>query len=428
MHWEAWDVSTNNPTSNTMRGVASTGQVFCLEQFLDGVAHELGIDPVELRLKNHTQSGDLIDAGATRLSSCALSDCLKQGAEKIGWKERRQKTGTATGTKRRGIGCACHLYGTSYYRAISSAIIKFQEDGTATLFFGTAELGQGCRTIFPQIAAEVLGIPPEDIAVINYDSNLAPFGPPTIASTHTLTTGPAVKAAAEDARQQLLARASDKLGVKAEDLELGDRKAYVKSDPSKSVTIAQLCAEATTSPTRPPFPGETVPTGSIIGRGSHEYKYIPQDARQIAAHFAEVEVDIETGKIDLLRMVMAHDSGTPINIGTITGQIEGGCGMGISYGVFEELHIDNGGRIINPTLADFKLPTAKDMPQMEAFVVDSYEPLGAFGAKGIGEGAILSPAPAIANAVFNATGVRVKERPITPERMLKALKEGGVTK
>ena len=426
MHWEAWDVNTNNPTSATLRGVASTGQVLFLEQFLDAVAYNLGTDPIEFRLKNHTQSGDPLDGGTTTLSSCALSDCLTVGEERIGWKEDRRPSGTATGTKRRGIGVACHLYGTAYDRAVSSAVIKFHEDGTATLLIGTADLGQGARTIFPQIAGEVLGIPAEDIVTQNYDSNVVPFGAPTIASTHTLTTGPAVKAAAEDARQQLLARAAQRLGVRADDLTLGDRKAYLKSDPDTFITIAQISSEATTAPPHPPFHGEELPTGSIIGRGSNEHRTSPVDARQIAAHFAEVEVDVETGKITLLKLVLVHDSGTPINMGTITGQIEGAAGMGLSYGVFEELHIDEGGRILNPSLADFKLPSAEDMPDMEAVVVDSYEPLGAFGAKGIGEGAILSVGPAIANAVFNATGVRVVGRPLTPERVRKALRDAGV--
>jgi xanthine dehydrogenase molybdenum-binding subunit len=422
--WELWDVATNLPTSGTMRGTATTSLSIFLESLVDKAATELGIGPLEIRLKNAMRPGDPVDGGITKISSCGLDKCLKIGAEKIGWKNRKQ-TGAAQGTKRRGIGVGMHVYDTGWWRAISSAIVKIQEDGSVNLFLGAVDFGQGFRTSAAQMAAEVLGVPLESVRVTNNDTDAAPSAPPTAGSISVICVGPAVIRASEDAKRQLLRRASDKLGAGVDNLEVGNGRVYVKGDPGKWVPFGALCVDATIQPSHPPFPGETAPTGTIVGKGSNEQPYFPYTAKQCGAHFAEVEVDMETGKVTPLKMVVVHDCGTPINPSVVEGQLEGASAMGVGYALSEEIVFD-GEKMVNPSFMDFKFLTAKEMPDIEPVIIDSYEQIGPFGGKGVGEGAIISTPSAIANAIYNATGVQLKERPMTPRRMLKALKEGGI--
>lgn len=443
MKYDGFRVYTNKPVCGSQRGHGGVIARAAFEQQLDVVAKELGIDPIEIRLKNAMERGDT-SCNELYMSSLGLKECLEAVKKGSGWEEKKGKL-----PKGKGIGMACGFFisGAGYpiYRSEtfhSVVVIKVSDDGgTVKLQTGSAEIGQGSDTTMAMIAAEALGVKLSDIQVVSGDTDLA-IDLGAYSSRQTLMTGHATKEAAESVKKQVLEVLSEELDASTEvmniregfiifkerDLDFSDiRTRYMKEHrgwtdhpTSDSLTFREAARLA------------YLKRGPIVGIGKYKpprlggsYKGAAvgtSPAYSTAAHVVEVSVDLETGKITVDKATAAHDCGFAINITSVEGQMEGSLSMGLGEALFEEVKFDEKGRILNPNLAEYKIPTALDMPNVKSIIVESNEPNGPFGAKEVGEGAILPTIPAILNAVYDATGVLIKELPLTPERVYLAIK------
>jgi nicotinate dehydrogenase medium molybdopterin subunit len=325
--------------------------------------------------------------------------------------------------KRRGRGIACMWYpiGFTVSANPSAATVKVNEDGSATLLTGTVETGQGSLTVLAQIAAEELGVATDDVHVVSADTDATPMDTGAIASRTTYVTGNAVRLAAARAKDILFETAAAMLGVVPGELEARDRKIQVRSYPLRCVGIGEAALRAQTVNGQPPigtasWNPPTVPLDPDTGQGKPFATYV------YATQIAEVDVDDETGEVEVLRVVAAHDCGTPINPMLVEGQVEGGIAMGVGYALQEEILFDAAGRQINSNLTNYIMPTALDMPEIEVDIVESRDPTGPFGAKGVGEPTSVPTAAAILNAIYDAVGVRLTTLPATPERVMEAIK------
>ncbi|MBI2303478.1 MAG: molybdopterin-dependent oxidoreductase [Chloroflexi bacterium] len=422
---EAYAVYTNKVATGCFRGFGQPQSHFALEQALDEVARELGRDPLELRLKNAAQPGDVTVHG-WRLDSCGLTQCLEESARIAGWRQRE----TSPPMAGRGLGLACcvHVSGNRSFLPFfdgSSAYLQVGEEGRVTVFTGEVDLGQGARTVFAQIAAEVLGVPLSQVEVAPVDTQVSPHGLGTWGDRATTLGGNGVLVAARDARRQILALAAQELEAREEDLECHGGRVFVTGSPEKGLTLGDIARRAS----------YRQGGGLITGRGS----YIPQTVTMIhpetkygnisiaypfAAQVAEVAVDRETGQVEVLRVAAAHDLGRALNPLAAQGQIQGAIAQGLGFGLMERMIVEEGG-VTNPSFADYPLPTACDMPAISVTLVETYDPNGPFGAKGLAEPALIPTAPAIANAIYQAVGVRLREQPMTPEGIWRALKGKG---
>jgi len=406
-------VYTNTSKSYAMRGFGNPAVSWGIEQMMDEASESLGIDPIEIRLKNLKQAGDPGSSGLP-IPSLALEECIKVGAEKIGWQEKRKRR--SHGSKRYGIGMACMMHNSGsqpFGHERSSAFIKFNEDGSAGLIVHPCDPGTGSWGTLAQIAAEELGVRAEDIRIITGDTDLTMFDVGSKASRVIFNTGNAVKMAAREARARMIERAARILGISSEALDVKDRYVYVRSDPGKRVPVAEIVRDAI-------YHSE--------GKGEDITGICAFDPTTTSppsqAAFAEIEVDIEKGKIKLLRILIVNDSGTVINPDTLEGQIEGGIAQGIGFALTEHFVIDpETGKLTTDNLETYKLPTTLDMPEVNILHIERPDPIGPFGAKSVGESSPITIAPAIANAVYHATGVRVRELPITPEKILEGLEK-----
>lgn len=410
--FEGLRVYTNMMSAGAYRGYGNPQGTFALESMVDMAAEKVGIDPVEFRLKNYKQEGDIGSAGLP-ITVSGLAECLTKGKEHIGW-QRRGKPGDSVNTKKRGIGMACftHATGTMGHAPdYSAAAIRINEDGTAHLFVGVADLGTGSHTTLAQIAAEELGLDLDVIDVIAGDTATASFDRGAFASKTLYNAGNAVRAAVADVRQKILLRASEELAVEPEALEFKHGRIYISKKPGEGITYNELIEKASKAA------GGNV---AFIGEASFENTAFPLS---FGAQFAEVEVDIETGQVELLKLVAMQDNGKAINPMVVEGQIEGALHHSIGYSLTENPILDKKtGRMLNPNFANYMVLTTLDMPKVEVGLVETYEPTGPFGAKGMAELPTIGTAPAIANAIYNALGVRFTEIPITPEKIFRALK------
>jgi putative selenate reductase molybdopterin-binding subunit len=349
------------------------------------------------------------------VNSCGLPECIESGARDVGWQRRRGGRWEAPDpdcvvrgqpTRRRGIGMAIAMHGTSIPGDdMGAASIKVNEDGTFNVLCGATDIGTGSDTVLAQIAAEVLGVATERILMYSSDTDVTPFDVGAYASSTTYISGGAVQRAAEAVRTELLDVAGDLLGEPAVELRGG----FARSASGRRVAIAHVARES--------LYGEH--KRQIHGTAS---KLSTDSPPPFAATFAEVEVDLETGKIDVLHLVQAVDCGVAINPMQAEGQVEGGSAQALGYALFEEMRYDEHGRMLNGSFADYRIATARDMPRMTTRLVTTHEPSGPFGAKSIAEIPLDGPAPAIANAVRDATGVRVRTIPMTPERVWRAIR------
>ena len=326
--------------------------------------------------------------------------------------------------KKRGRGMACMWYpvGFTVTANPSMATVKVNEDGTAILVSGTVETGQGSKTVLAQIAAEELGIAPGDVTIVTADTDSAPMDTGPIASRTTYVTGNAVRLAARQAKEILFQAAAPILGVAADQLEVRDRKVVVKGFEARFLSIADVAFQSQVKLGRPPvgtasFNPPTVPLDPETGQGKPFATYV------YATQIAEVEVDTETGWVDVLRVVAAHDCGRVINPMLVEGQIEGGVAMGIGMALSEEIVFRDGVQV-NPNLTDYVMPTIADMPAVEVIAIEKYDPTGPFGAKGVGEPTLVPTAAAILNAIYDAVGVRITSLPATPEKVLRGMNHG----
>jgi CO/xanthine dehydrogenase Mo-binding subunit len=330
--------------------------------------------------------------------------------------------------KRRGRGMACMWYpiGFTVSANPSAATVMVNEDGTATVLTGTVETGQGSLTVLAQIAAEALGTSTEDIHIVSADTDATPMDTGAIASRTTYVTGNAIRMAADNAKTILFEAAAEVLGVEPGQLESADRNIQVKGFPQRKIAIGETAKRCQSVLGRPPigtatWNPPTVPMDPDSGQGKPFNTYV------YATQIAEVDVDDETGEVEVIRIVAAHDCGTPVNPMLVEGQIEGGIAMGIGYALHEEILFDTAGAQVNPSLANYIIPTTLDMPSIEVHIVESYDPTGPFGAKGVGEPTSVPTAAAIANAIYDAVGVRITSLPATAEKVLAAIKAAGAS-
>jgi CO/xanthine dehydrogenase Mo-binding subunit len=412
-------VYTNTPPLTAMRGAGNPQVNFAVESQMDIIAGELEMDPVALRLKNHIDKGDTFYGQGPDVicvvQSCGTAELLIKGAKAIGWHKRNDHE-TNRPWVRRGIGMArgFHTSGagspkpSKFIMDYSGAIVKMNEDGTAVLINAAADTGGGSLSAHAAIVAEELGLNYEDVLVYMGDTEMTLFDVPTHASRGTYGAGLAVKKASEKIKQILLTWAAKILEASVEDLLVGEGKILVAGDPKRWVTIKEVVQTAQTSG-----------WGSVAAEVSLRPDACPP---HFTVCFVEVEVDTQTGHVKILRAITGADVGTPINRNGVEGQIAGGLHMGLGFALLEDTRFDkNTGRLLNPNFRDYKTLTSLDMPQIEMIIADTFEPSGPFGAKGVGEGATNPVAAAVANAIYNAVGVRIKDLPISVEKILKVL-------
>lgn len=324
--------------------------------------------------------------------------------------------------KKKGIGIGSIMYGTGYgngFPDVSRAIAELCIDGKVTIYVGATEVGQGAKTIMSQIPAEILGLCVEDIVFICEDSSITPDAGTAAASRQTYNTGNAIKIAAEKLRQVILISSKERLGLNTTvGLDLKDGKVFLKSFPEKSISLQELASFLKDNPLRTEgeFIAQTTKIDEETGRGAPYWPYT------FSVYGIEVEVDTITGIVEITRAVCAQDVGRAINPRLIEGQIDGGFAMGLGYAIFEDLNLRKG-QIKNDRFSNYLIPTSMDIPELEKILIEDPESTGPFGAKGIGEPVMLGVAPAVLNAIYNAIGVRIKEIPVTPEILLKAIKE-----
>jgi xanthine dehydrogenase molybdenum-binding subunit len=428
--WEGMTVYTNNIIGGGFRGYGAPQAAFAVESQIDEICEQLKFDPIEFRLKNaHTEGEQHPFDPNFKLSSYRFEECLKRGAEEFGW-PKRSTAGSANGTKKRGIGFACQplwVSGCVGFPDIyehSGAIVKLNVDGTVNLAIATVDMGCGQNTVLSQILAEELGVPLSAVKVSYADTDTVPFDAPSHASRVTYSTGNAVKAAAASAKKRVFEVAGGLLNAAPGDLELLNSRVQVKGSPENGLSLQDVVTRAE-SPCVNMVPDGMQRTsleekGTIIGFASLAPTSNPSPA---AVQFVEVEVDTETGEVKVLRVVYAHDIGKVINPPGAEGQVEGGFQQGLGYALMENLVFDqSSGVCLSADFLNYKMPTAIEMPaDIKCVFVESEEPSGPFGAKSLAEPCLIVPAPAIANAIYNAIGVRVRELPITPEKILAGL-------
>ncbi len=407
---DAYCVYTNKTISGAFRGFGIPQVCWAHEVHLEELAEELGMDSYDLRMKNAFVDGDVTWTGQ-ELSSVGVKPCLEAVFESIDWPRKRGHKGNV----RRGRGIAAMQKSTVTFS--SGATLKINEDGTVNVLSAAVDCGQGSNTMLGQIVAEELGVKPESVVMAASDTDIGPFDWGTAASRVTFILGPAIRNAAIDARNQLLERAADQMEARPEDLFVRDGMIRFKSDPEKRMSISEV------------YMGNHRQGGKgtpIMGVGAHANEMTPLDELghgtkptpfwMHAAQAAEVEVDTDTGDVTVTKLVGAHDVGKAINPISCVAQIEGALATGLGYALSEELQYD-GGECINPSLADYKIPTALDCPPYESIVIEVPHEDGPYGAKGLGEPGLAPTAAAIANAIHDACGVRIRNLPLTAEKV-----------
>ncbi len=417
---EGYLVYTNTLPAGCFRGFGNSQMVFALESMMDQAAHQLGIDPIEMRHANAVQPG-YVSVHGWQVNSAALDECLDKVAAATGWKEKKSQMPFGKGV---GLACTNHVSGYSAFFPPfhgSSAVLRLELNGRASVTSGEVELGQGQKTAFAQIAAEVLGLTVEDIRMTPVDSDQSTFALGAWASRTTTVGGKAVYLAAEDLKSKILAYAATLLEVDQDQLILTDGKAVSTDHPDKSITLADLGSRYLYQHNGSFMygfgefhPGTQVPDANKYGNPSCAYPF--------AAHVAEVEVDTETGQVQVVSYHAAHDLGRTINPLGASGQIEGGVAMGIGWALMEDMVYDHG-KVANAGFLDYRIPGPKDLPEINSIFVESNEPNGPFGAKGLGEPTLNPVAAAVSNAIFDAVGIRLRELPFTPEKVLTELKK-----
>lgn len=429
--WEGFTVYTNNIIGGGYRGYGCPQGCFAVESQMDEICETLGLDPVEFRVKNGYRKGDPhpFNPGWS-LNSYGYEEALRRGAERIGWSQR-QPAGSSPGVRKRGIGLGsqgiwvsgCMGFPDIYEH--TGAIIKLNRDGSADVATGTVDIGSGAITALSQIAAAELGIAMDKVRLVYADTDTVPFDAPTHASRVTYSSGLAIKAAAVQVKKRVFEIAGGLMEANPEDLELSDSKVFVRGSPQRSMPLTEIIRvaetpEVTDTETGPQPSSPAEYKGTIMGSSSLAP---PENPTPATAMFVEVEVDTETGQVDVLRAVYAHDLGRLINPNAAEGQVEGGIQQGLGFALMENLSFDHEtGACLTGDFLDYKMFTAVEMPRsIESIFIETNEPTGPFGAKSLSEQCVTVPAAAVAAAVYNAIGVRIKELPITPEKVLKAL-------
>jgi xanthine dehydrogenase molybdenum-binding subunit len=418
VRFDATIVYTNNPYSGSMRGYGNLESTFAVESQMDELADRLGLDRLEFRLRNATRPGDVTSQGC-RITSCAMRECLETVRQETAKPARPPRPGW-----KRGVGYAAMFHvggGARVYRSDGcGAILKLDDFGKATLLTGASEIGQGSETVLAMIVAEALGLPLDRVEVLNQDTSVKPWDVGVHASRTTFVAGNAVLLAAAELKEKLLAMAGEVMDEPPERLALADGFVFVRDAPERRLPYDKivraghfreggrtLVAEAFYDP-----PNEMLDK-DLRGNVSAAYAF--------AAQAAQVEVEEATGRVEVVKFVSAHDVGRALNPLAAEGQIHGGIHMGLGYALSEQLIVREG-HVLNPQFMEYALLSASDMPEIVVRLIESVDPIGPFGAKGLGEAGTIPVSAAVANAVHDAVGVRLRELPLTPERVFGALK------
>jgi len=415
-------VYTNKPTPGAFRGYGGPQALFALESLMEEIATALKLDPVGFRLKNAVRVGDEIviaralgegkEGFEQFIQTCGLPECIEQGGAAIGWDRRHDAAWTVDPARphiRRGLGMAVAMHGTAIAGMdMGGASIKMNDDGSFNLLVGATDIGTGSDTALAQIAAETLGCALEDIITYSSDTDFTPFDTGAYASSTTYISGGATMKAAVKVREQIFERAKFMLNAESTD-GMYIRQRAVWLPDGRSVSLHEIAHHSL----------HTHDQQQIMATASHMSYHSPPP---FGAQFAEVEVDTQTGQVTVKKLVMAVDCGTAINPVQSIGQIEGGMIQALGYAVSEEMCYDEAGRVLNTRFGDYRIFQADETPELEAILVPTYEPSGPFGAKAVAEIPMDGVAPAVANALHHAIGVHIRQLPLTPERVWKAIR------
>ena len=426
VRYEGRLVYTNTPVAGSYRGLGAPQGHFALEALMDRAAEEIGIDPLEFRLKNHVgpegQPGrrtsprdQIVDTqpveGGIPFSSNGLRECIEGGSEAIGWRKPVEEA--AEPHLKRGVGMATCIYrGGPGWESRARAVLY--RDAGIELHTGIVDVGQGSHTVLAQIAAEAFGCGYDEVRVVSGDSDVAPHSPITAGSTATFSAGLAVKKAAEKLRDGLLDMASTYLERSREELGVSEGFVVAKGDRERLASVADVAGG---------MPGQFMEAEASVTPGSSDYI-----VNSFAAHFALVEVNTLTGGVSVVRYVAAHDSGRIINPLAAVNQVEGGVSQTLGPTLSEELVTDGtSGVTLNGSFLEHKCPTIGQYPDIETIFVEMEDPVAPFGAKALGEPPSVPVAAAVINAVYDAVGVRFTEIPLTPDKVLEGLSGKGET-
>jgi len=417
---EAYTVFTNNPICGAMRGYGIPQASFAYEAQMDLLARAIGMDPLEMRMRNGLETGMQVPTGVTIREGRGMKVCLQEAAQLSGWKEHEKENRRPAPHLRRGWGMASIWFSIGMGRNITdhaAATLEMTLDGSVILLTGAADMGQGAHTALAQIAAEAIGVNLDAVKVVTPDTDRTFDAGPSVASRQTFISGNAVLRAAQPIRDALLQTANEITGFPINILQLREGLVLAEGEVL-SLTMAELAAKAAQRNRSLHADGfyameypEQLPPNS--------YRYAPA-VYTYGTQVAQVLVDIETGQVTIEKLVAVQDAGKVINPGGARGQIEGGVIMGLGYALMEELLVDQGSTQ-NPNLGTYLIPTAKDVPELTVKIMEIPEPYAPFGAKGLGEPPLTPTAPAILNAVVDAIGIPLYRIPLTPERILAAI-------
>jgi 4-hydroxybenzoyl-CoA reductase subunit alpha len=429
LKYEGYSVFTNNPLRAPQRGHGAPQVRFAVESQLDIIAEELGLDPIEIRMKNARKPGEQLPNG-DNVHNCGLRECIEQAAEHTGFQKkysRPRSASSSNGSIRRGIGIGVSSYmsGTLIYPNSSSVVVKMNDDGSVTLLTGALDIGQGAETILCQIVAEELKIPIEEIQVIAADTETTPVDIGSWISGNAYVTGNATRVASGAVRKKLLDVAAEEMEANVKDLVIKDKSVFVAGSPERKLSYQQLVIASIQKHRGDPIIGQGhwrtmrdepfhPSLATTKGRWTENYAF--------DAQVAEVEVDIETGQIRLIRALTAHDCGFPINPLLVEGQVDGQVSMALGHALMEEVLMQEG-RTINPSWLEYRMPTIHEVAVSEHIdvITEQYKIDEPYRTKEVGEGLVSGILAAIANAIYDAVGVRLHSTPFTPEKILRGL-------
>ncbi|MBS9778813.1 MAG: xanthine dehydrogenase molybdenum-binding subunit XdhA [Campylobacteraceae bacterium] len=424
MRYDIYTVYTNTAVSGAMRAYGIPQVTFMIESFMEDIAKKMGFDPFEFREKNLVKKGDKNPLNGVSMDTIMPREILAKGRAEFNYDAKLKAAHEFQNRdKKRGVAFAALAYNTSVWPhgiEIAGARLILNQDGRIKLMLGATEIGQGSDTVFSQMAAETVGVPYEWVFTDALtDTDTAPFDTGSYASRQSFVTGQAVKKAAQDLRTKILeATCKFNEGIKADELDVVQGEVVKKSNGEVVMSLNDLAIYSTYDWD---MSKQLSRAGSLVGEASVT---VHKNAYCHGATFAEVEVDIKTGRIDILSIMNVHDSGRILNPLQATGQVEGALGMSIPYAMGEELRYDaKTGKPLNNNLLDYKMPTAMDLPDLDCVFMDNYDDLGPFGNKSLGENPMCATAPAIRNAVYDAIGIKFNKLPIKPEDIITALKE-----
>lgn len=415
---DVYTVYTNLPAGGAMRGYGIPQIVFALESHLDDISKELNIDPIELRKKNCMKLGFVDPGTGITCHSSGLLECIEKGKNSIEWDKKRELYKNQTGSIRRGVGMAMFCYKTGVYPIsleTASCRIILNQDGSVQVQMGATEIGQGADTAFTQMASESIGITTDMVHIIStQDTDITPFDTGAYASRQSYVSGMALKQTAEIFKGKVLDYAAEMLECYASELDIVSNSIVRKESNEILLTLEQVGFEAFYSLTH---------SVHITAESTHQCK---NNTFSFGVSFVEIEVDIPVGKIEIINLINVHDSGILINPQLAEAQVHGGMSMALGFALGEQLLFDEKAKPLNNNLLDYKLPTAMDTPELGVQFVETFDPTGPYGNKSLGEPPTIPTAPAIRNAILQATGVSINSLPLNPQKLVAAFTEAGL--